>query len=63
MKNQALFSSSDKSEKLKCRLLQFLFGALRVKVIHWLSLIQSLKHLFTVIFIIIFCDCVSHSLG
>ena len=31
MKNQALFSSKDKSEKLKCRLLQFLFGALGVK--------------------------------
>ena len=30
MKNQSLFSSKDKSEKLKCRLLQFLFGALRV---------------------------------
>ena len=29
MKNQALFSSKIK-EKLKCRLLQFLFGALRV---------------------------------
>ena len=31
MKNQALFSSKHKSKKLKCRLLQFLFGALRVK--------------------------------
>ena len=31
MKNQALFSSKDKSKKLKCRLLQFLFCALRVK--------------------------------
>ena len=31
MKNQALFSSIDKSKKLKCRLLQFLFGALRFK--------------------------------
>ena len=31
MKNQALFSLNDKSKKLKCRLLQFLFGALRVK--------------------------------
>ena len=31
MKNQALFSLEDKSKKLKCRLLQFLFGALRVK--------------------------------
>ena len=30
MKNQALFSSIDKSKKLKCRLLQFLFCALRV---------------------------------
>ena len=31
MKNQALFSSKDKNKKIKCRLLQFLFGALRVK--------------------------------
>ena len=31
MKNQALFSSKYKSKKLKCRLLQFLFGALRIK--------------------------------
>ena len=31
MKNQALFSLKDKNKKLKCRLLQFLFGALRVK--------------------------------
>ena len=31
MKNQALFSSKDKSKKLKCRLQQFLFGPLRVK--------------------------------
>ena len=31
MKNQALFSLKDKSKKLKCRLLQFLFGALTVK--------------------------------
>ena len=29
MKNQALFSSKDKSKKLKCRLLLFLFGSLR----------------------------------
>ena len=31
MKNQALISSKDKNKKLKCCLLQFLFGALRVK--------------------------------
>ena len=31
MKNQALFSLKDKSKKLKCLLLQFLFSALRVK--------------------------------
>ena len=30
MKNQALFSWKDKIKKLKCHLLQFLFGALRV---------------------------------
>ena len=32
MKNEALFSSKDKSQKLKYCLLQFLFGALRVKI-------------------------------
>ena len=32
MKNQALFSSKDKSKKIKRRLLQFLFGALRVNI-------------------------------
>ena len=32
MKNQALFSSKDKSKKFKCSLLQFLFGALMVNV-------------------------------
>ena len=31
MKNQALFSSKDKSKKLKYRLLQFLLGALSIK--------------------------------
>ena len=31
MINEALFSSKDRSKKSKCRLLQFLFGALRVK--------------------------------
>ena len=30
MKYQALFSSKDKRKRLKCRLLQFLFGALWV---------------------------------
>ena len=30
MKNQALFSSKNKSKELKCCLLQVLFGALRV---------------------------------
>ena len=34
MKNQALFSSKDKSEKYKCHLLQFLFGALRVTTVN-----------------------------
>ena len=35
MKNQALFSLKDKSKKLKCRLLQFLFGTLRVNFEHF----------------------------
>ena len=30
VKNKALFYSKDKSKKLKCRLLQILFGAFRV---------------------------------
>ena len=30
MKNQALFSSKDMSKKLKCCLLHFLFGTLRI---------------------------------
>ena len=38
MKNQALFSSKDKSKKLKCRLLQLLFSALRVKTLSTLSI-------------------------
>ena len=32
MKNQALVSSKDESKQLKCRLLQFLFGALWAKM-------------------------------
>ena len=32
MKTEALFSLKDQSKKLKRRLLQFLFGALRVKL-------------------------------
>ena len=35
MKIQGLFSSKDKSKKLKCRLLQFLFGALRVNMVNF----------------------------
>ena len=36
MKTKALFSSKDKSEKLKCRLLQFLFGPLVEKLTKYL---------------------------
>ena len=45
MKNQALFSLKDKSKKLKCRLLQFLFGTLRLKEI----VCSSRSHLFPLI--------------
>ena len=34
MKNQALLSLKDNNKKLKCGLLQFLFGAYRVKHFH-----------------------------
>ena len=34
IKNQALFSSEDKSKKLKSCLLQYLFGTLRVNMTH-----------------------------
>ena len=33
MKDQAFFSSKDKSKKIICRLLQILYGALRVQII------------------------------
>ena len=39
MKHQALFSSKDKSKKLKCRLLQFLCGALRIKMNRYTSIV------------------------
>ena len=41
MKNEALFSSKGKSKKLKCRLLQFLFGALRV---NWVNFEQNFSN-------------------
>ena len=45
MKNQALFSSNDKSKNLKCRLLEILFGALRVKKVVE-KVLASNKYLF-----------------
>ena len=41
MKLQALFSSKDKSKKLKCCLMQFLFSALRVKMYEHTSIFSS----------------------
>ena len=43
MKNQVLFSSKDKSKNLKCCLLQFLFGPLRVKYFCFLNLLLLRK--------------------
>ena len=51
MKNQALFSSKVKSKKLKCCLLQFLFGALRARptLSHLLNnQAQESKHCFLI---------------
>ena len=33
MKNQGVFSLKNKSKKIKCRLLQYLFGVFRIKII------------------------------
>ena len=45
MKNQAIFSSKDKSKKSKCRLLQFLFGALRVRIrTEYKNILLDLSH-------------------
>ena len=50
MKNQALFSSKDKRKKLNCRLLQFLFGALRVNSAHKKSITRYRMFSFFFIF-------------
>ena len=39
LKHQVSFSSKDKNKKLKCRLLQFVLGTLRVKPVDWSILI------------------------
>ena len=46
MKLQALFSSKNKSKKLKCHLQQFLVGALRVNgpIIHLITVHCYIKH-------------------
>ena len=45
MKHQALFSSKDKKEKIKCRLLQFLFGALRVNSIFFIVPYETIANI------------------
>ena len=47
MKNQALFSLKDKNKKIKWRLLQFLFGALRVnKTLYFLRPLKKSAAIF-----------------
>ena len=41
IKHQTLFSLKDESKKLKCWLLQFLFGAVRVKVPSALDMLDT----------------------
>ena len=50
MKHQALFSSKDKSKKLKYRLLQFLFGALRVERFSGYNRNKEVKTIFDMYF-------------
>ena len=45
MKNQALFSSKDKSKKLQCRLLQCLFGALCLNTTYFKAVGDIIMHL------------------
>ena len=42
MKTQTLFTSKDKSKKLKCRLLQFLSGTFRVKAATFMNKILKM---------------------
>ena len=42
MKRQALFSLKDESKKLKCHLLQFLFGALRANIVKILEVLRMI---------------------
>ena len=44
MKNQVLFCMKDKSKKLKCRLLQLLFGFLRCKCMAKIGLVSWPSH-------------------
>ena len=56
MKNQALLSSKDKSKKLKCRLLPFLFGASNVKL--FLIMLQDIQQCFIICHVLFFmCFC------
>ena len=52
MNNQASFSSKDKSKKLKCRLLQFLFCALRVKQVFDIYMDLSMPSLLLVSYLV-----------
>ena len=45
MKHHGLFSLKDKSKIIKCRLLQFLFGALRVNIISSYKLLKRQSRL------------------
>ena len=46
MKNQALFSLNDKSKKLKCPLLPFLFRTLRVQTLRSMDMLPYFPPLF-----------------
>ena len=58
MKHQALFSSKDKSKKLKCCLLQFLFGALGVNF-------RMIPHIFDsyILYVTLGCFTCFHLIG
>ena len=59
MKNQALFSSKDKSKNLKCRLLQYLFGTLRVNIYIYIPSPGTLGLITILLCTLSFMSCIS----
>ena len=60
LKHIRVFSSKDKSIKVKCCLLQFLFGALRVNFAHIYSLNNQVARVWHIVLWPCICVCVGY---